>query len=322
MSSLKDKIWVAKYAPASFSETIMPKEIKKKMMDFIKNKEIPNIGMFGPAGTGKTSSMKVLLEELEVDPGDIMFVNASDINSIDAVRNVIKPFAMSMSINQDLAIRFIFLDEADHLSPQAQAALRNLIEASYNSARFILTANYPKKIIPALHSRLQTFTLEKPSVNAIMNRIANILEAEDVIVEDEDTLIEFIENNSSDIRKLIQLLQQNTIVDDEGNKILKIQIKDNQSTPLFDEYTQLFKKGDAKALRMLVYTKFTDSDVEEFWSLMTEELITKSDKYENVGSGLDNTIYYLNEGQKHHELVANKQLNLIGFTLSALVETE
>ena len=100
----------------------------------------------GPAGTGKTSSMRALLNQLNVDSGDIMFVNASDINSVDAVRNIIKPFAMSMSINEELPIRFVFLDEADHLSPQAQAALRNLIEASYGSARFILTANYPKKI--------------------------------------------------------------------------------------------------------------------------------------------------------------------------------
>lgn len=321
MSNLKDQLWVAKYAPNDFSETIMPDSMKEKMLEYIKTKEIPNIGAFGPAGTGKTSSMRALLNQLNVDSGDIMFVNASDINSVDAVRNIIKPFAMSMSINEELPIRFVFLDEADHLSPQAQAALRNLIEASYGSARFILTANYPKKIIPALHSRLQTFTLEKPDIESIAERVLAILDTEEVEIESEEDLLNLIKNNSSDIRKLIQLLQQNTI-DVNGKKILKVRIKENEGGEVFQEYIKLFKKNDAKALRNLVYTKFTDSDTAEFWTLMIDEIIKNSEAYETVGGGIDNTIYYLNEGQKNHELVANKQLNVLGFTLSALIESE
>ncbi len=321
MSNLKDQLWVAKYAPNDFSETIMPDSMKEKMLEYIKTKEIPNIGAFGPAGTGKTSSMRALLNQLNVDSGDIMFVNASDINSVDAVRNIIKPFAMSMSINEELPIRFVFLDEADHLSPQAQAALRNLIEASYGSARFILTANYPKKIIPALHSRLQTFTLEKPDIESIAERVLAILDAEEVEIESEEDLLNLIKNNSSDIRKLIQLLQQNTIAVN-GKKILKVRIKENEGGEVFQEYIKLFKKNDAKALRNLVYTKFTDSDTAEFWTLMIDEIIKNSEAYETVGGGIDNTIYYLNEGQKNHELVANKQLNVLGFTLSALIESE
>lgn len=321
MSNLKDQLWVAKYAPNDFSETIMPDSMKEKMLEYIKTKEIPNIGAFGPAGTGKTSSMRALLNQLNVDSGDIMFVNASDINSVDAVRNIIKPFAMSMSINEELPIRFVFLDEADHLSPQAQAALRNLIEASYGSARFILTANYPKKIIPALHSRLQTFTLEKPDIESIAERVLAILDTEEVEIESEEDLLNLIKNNSSDIRKLIQLLQQNTIAVN-GKKILKVRIKENEGGEVFQEYIKLFKKNDAKALRNLVYTKFTDSDTAEFWTLMIDEIIKNSEAYETVGGGIDNTIYYLNEGQKNHELVANKQLNVLGFTLSALIESE
>lgn len=322
MSNLRDKLWVAKYAPNDLTETIMTDEIKAKMDDFVSSKDIPNLGFFGPAGTGKTTTGKVLLNQLEVDSGDIMFINASDVNSVDAVRNVIKPFAMSHSSNAELPIRFVFLDEADHLSPQAQAALRNLIEASYNSARFILTANYPKKIIPALHSRLQTFTLQKPDINAIAERCIAILDAEDVDYADsEDDLIDLIKNNSTDIRKLIQLLQQNTVVEND-KKVLKVSIKANEGSPVFDEYIKSFKKGDPKACRKIVYSKFTDTDSSEFWTLMLDEIMQNSETYESVGSGLDNTIYYLNEGQKTHELVANKLLNIIGFTLAALVETE
>lgn len=321
MSNLRDKLWVAKYAPNDLSETIMTDEIKNKMDDFVATKDIPNLGFFGPAGTGKTTTGKVLLNQLMVDNSDVMFINASDVNSVDAVRNVIKPFAMSMSINGDLPIRFVFLDEADHLSPQAQAALRNLIEASYNSARFILTANYPKKIIPALHSRLQTFTLQKPDINAIAERCVAILDAEDVEIESEDDLIDLIKNNSTDIRKLIQLLQQNTVVDGDS-KVLRVAIKANEGSPVFDEYIKHFRKGDPKACRKVVYSKFTDTDSGEFWTLMLDEIMKNSEEFESIGSGLDNTIYYLNEGQKSHEMVANKLLNIIGFTLAALVESE
>ena len=317
MSNLKNKLWVAKYAPSKLSDTIMTDEIKTKMDDYIKTKNIPNLGFFGPAGTGKTTTGKVLLNQLKVDSGDIMFVNASDINSVDAVRNVIKPFAMSMSINDELPIRFVFLDEADHLSAQAQAALRNLIEASYGSARFILTANYPKKIIPALHSRLQTFTLEKPALEPILERVLAILEGEEVEVESEDDLVELIRNNSTDIRKLIQLLQQNTVMED-GKKILRVRITQNEGGEVFQEYLQLYKKGDAKAIRQLVFHKFTDSDAAEFWTLLLEDIIKNSDDYDKIGGGIDNIIYYLNEGQKTHEVVANKQLNVIGFTLASL----
>ena len=322
MSNLKDKLWVAKYAPSKLTETIMTDEIKNKMENFVKTKNIPNLLFAGPAGTGKTTTGKVLLDALEVDKGDIMFVNASDINSVDAVRNMIKPFAMSMSINQELPIRFVFLDEADHLSSQAQAALRNLIEASYDSARFILTANYPKKIIPALHSRLQTFILEKPALEPILERVLAILDNESVDIESEDDLVSLIQGNSTDIRKLIQLLQQNTIEDEEGNKILRVSIKSNEGSAVFSDYLKLFKKGDSKALRNLVYSKFSDTDTSEFWTLMIDELIKNPDDYEDVGAGLDNTIYHLNEGQKTHEVVANKVLNVIGFTLAALIPGE
>lgn len=318
--SLKDTLWIAKYAPKNFSETIMPKEMKKKILEFVRTKKIPNLGLFGPAGTGKTTSGRVLLDELGVDPGDIMFINASDVNSVDSVRNIIKPFVMSMSSNQELPIRFVFLDEADHLSPAAQAALRNLIEASYDAARFILTANYPKKIIPALHSRLQTFVLQRPTTDEILERVVNILEAEEVSVDNEDDFVALVENNSSDIRKLLQLLQQNTIENTKGQKILKVSVKKDESSPVFEDYIKLFKKADIKSLRNLIYSKFTDSDVDEFWTLMLEELIENSEKYETVGPGLDNTIYHLNEGQKTHEVVANKQLNLLGFTIMALVD--
>jgi len=210
----------------------------------------------------------------------------------------------------------------DHLSPQAQAALRNLIEASYGSARFILTANYPKKIIPALHSRLQTFTLAKPDINAIAERIVSILEAENVEIDNEEDLIGLIQDNSTDIRKLIQLCQQNTVEDEDGNKVLRVQIKEQNGGDTFKKYLKLYKKSDAKALRQHIYQNFTDTDCNDFWSLMLDAIIADPDSFEEIGSGIDDQIYYLSEHAKTHEFVANKVLNIIAFTLVTIVGGE
>jgi len=320
MANLSNTLWVVKYAPKTIDETILDKEIKKKLKTIVKTKEIPNLGFFGPQGTGKTTTAKALLNDLGVNEEDILFINASDVNSVESVRNRIKPFAESMSSNEELPLRFVLLDEADHLSPQAQAALRSLIEAVYPTARFILTANYPKKIIPALHSRLQVFVLSNPPMKKVLNRIVDIIESEEVIVpeEYEEDLIKLVENYYKDIRKLIQLLQQNT-VDVNGEKVFKPVAKENNQNEIFSEYVKLFRKEDVKSLRELIYKEFTDNDIIEFWTLMTNELLENHDKYENVGAGLDNIILYLNEGQKNHEFVANKHLNLLAFTISALL---
>jgi len=318
MSNLTNSIWVAKYSPKSFEETIMPESVKKKMRTFVKTKELPNLLFAGPPGTGKTTTGKVLLQEMGVEKGDILFLNASAVNSVDDVRNIIQPFAYSMSSNADLPIRVVFLDEADRMSPQAQDACKTLLEAVYGSARFFLTANYPKRIIPALHSRLQSFVLEKPDLGEIVTRALTILESEDVQIENEDDLTELIKNNSNDIRKLIQLLQQNTIVDDDGIKWLRVSITKGGGGVTFEEYIEHFKQNDVKSLRNIVFTKFTDTDCAEFWSLMTEDIATNPEDYEDIGTGIDNVIYQLNDCQRHHEFVPEKRLNVLGFTLAAL----
>jgi len=216
----------------------------------------------------------------------------------------------------------------DHLSPQAQAALRNLIEASYNSARFILTANYPKKIIPALHSRVQSFTIEPPSTDELYARIVSIMAMEGFDAFDDEELKKVMgilkSTKITDIRKIIQLLQQSYILDPKTGEyafdleLLKSLLNSSEQSEVFTDYLKLFKKGDIKGIRNFVYNNFSDTDASDFWHLMIEDIIQNPDDYEKLGMGIDNTIYHLNEGQKNHEVVANKLLNVIGFSIAAL----
>ncbi len=172
MSMLKDRLWVAKYAPSNFDETIMPHSMKNKMLEYIETKNIPNLGVFGPAGTGKTSSMRALLNQLEVDSGDIMFINASDINSVDAVRNIIKPFAMSMSINQELPIRFVFLDEC--LSENEKVRFGTVDDW----IGIALKDLKPNTDYPIISINMETGELENDIGNIISDKDDNIYEVE------------------------------------------------------------------------------------------------------------------------------------------------
>jgi len=172
MSNLRDKLWIAKYAPTSLDETIMSAEIKTKMEEMVRTQDIPNLGFFGSAGTGKTSTGKVLLDVLDVDPGDIMFVNASDVNSVDAVRNMIKPFAMSMSINQDLPIRFVFLDEC--LSENEKVRVGTVDD--WNG--IALKDLKPNTDYPIVSMNMATGELENDSGNIISDKIDEVYEVE------------------------------------------------------------------------------------------------------------------------------------------------
>ena len=156
--SMKE-LWVERYRPKTIQDYVFrDKQQKEQVEDWLKSAAIPHLLFSGAAGTGKTTLAKVLLNELDVDWGDVLFINASVENGVEHIRDKINNFATSMPFGD---FKYVLLDEADYLSPNAQAALRGVMERYSNSCRFILTCNYPHKIIPALHSRCQGFHIEK-----------------------------------------------------------------------------------------------------------------------------------------------------------------
>jgi len=236
-------IWTEKYRPQTVKDLIFPKKDKDKFNEWIEQKEIPNLGVFGSEpGTGKSSFLNVLIKELQTDT---QWINGSKENGIDAMRMKIGNFATSMSVTGK--IKLICMDEADYLTLPAQSTLRSDIEQFSKNARFVFTGNYPDKLIKPLLDRLQIYNLDDIYQNnkaelglQIVNRLKYILEMEKVEYKQEDVL-KIVKTLYPSTRNMIQYLQQNTV----NNKLVvsSIASPDSVYTNLLNEIkSKNFKK--------------------------------------------------------------------------------
>ena len=148
-------LWVEKFRPSTIDGYVFrDQHQREQIQNWIKQESIPHLLFSGSAGIGKTTLAKILFNELDIHPLDILEINASRTNSVDDVRDKIINFVQMIPFGQ---FKVVLLDEADYLSPSAQAALRGVMEEYHTTSRFILTCNYPNRIIPALNSRCQGF---------------------------------------------------------------------------------------------------------------------------------------------------------------------
>jgi replication factor C small subunit len=222
-------LWIERYRPHTLDDLVCTSFTKESLVSFKDKEEIPNLLFTGAAGIGKTSVAKIIVNDiLECQ---YLYINASDENGIDTIRHKVVNFAQTMSI--DGKIKVIILDECDGLSIDAQRALRNTMEEFAGITRFILTANYKYKIIPALQSRCQSFDLTPP-VDLAVKRCVSILKKENITVPDDQRvkLVEFIKGTYPDLRKCINELQKfsssGTLVlnDTKNNKVLELIFKE------------------------------------------------------------------------------------------------
>ena len=198
------ELWVEKYRPQTLEEYVGNETIKNKIADYLKQGSIQNLLFHGVAGTGKTTLAKLIAKNLNCD---LLYINASDERGIDTIRDKIIPFASSMSFND---VKIVILDEADYITPQAQATLRNTIEACSSTTRFIFTCNYLERIISPLQSRCQTFEITPPSKGDVFDTLKNIL-ANEGIEASESTSMKVIDTHYPDIRKIINTIQGSVV---------------------------------------------------------------------------------------------------------------
>ena len=200
------ELWVEKYRPNTVDGYVFRDDAQKQQVkQWIADGTIPHLLFSGNAGIGKTTLAKVLLNELEINDLDVLEINASRTNSVEDVRNNIINFVQMIPFG---AFKVVLLDEADYLSPNAQAALRGVMEEYHTTSRFILTCNYPNRIIPALHSRCQGFHIERIDQTEFTTRVAKILMGEGV-TPDLDILDTYVKATYPDLRKCINMVQMN-----------------------------------------------------------------------------------------------------------------
>jgi DNA polymerase III delta prime subunit len=198
-------IWCEKYRPSTLTDFISNKEVNELVESFKKKDEIPNLLFVGTPGIGKTSLAKIIVNDIL--QCQYLYINASDENGVDTIRNKVTHFAQTKSF--DGKIKVIILDECDGISLEGQRALRNTMEEYAGITRFILTANYKYRVIPALQSRCQSIDLTPPQ-DLVVKRCASILSKENITLEQDQKVqfVKFIKSNYPDLRRCINELQK------------------------------------------------------------------------------------------------------------------
>lgn len=199
-------LWCEAYRPGSINEVVFSNERERQIFErIVKSGELPNLLLTGHQGTGKTSISLALTKDLGLDRRDILKINCSD-EQIETIRDKVKSFAYTMPMGRFKVVR---LEEMDYLSQPAQALLRVLIEDVESSCRFIATANYSNKILPAMRSRFQEHVISSPSRDDVLVRMAEVLSQEEVSFEI-DELEKVVAASYPDLRKTLQVLEANS----------------------------------------------------------------------------------------------------------------
>ena len=293
------ELWVEKYRPSTVDGYVFRDNAQREQIEsWIKDKAIPHLIFSGNAGIGKTTLAKILINQLEINEYDILEINASRTNSVDDVRVKIQTFVETMPWGD---FKIVLLDEADYLSPNAQAALRGVMETYAHTARFILTCNYPNKIIPALHSRCQGFHIERVDVTEFTARAATVL-VEENIEFDLDTLDTYVKAAYPDLRKCLNTLQMNS----STGKLL-VPSGDSASTGDWKlSAVELFKEGRINDARKLMCSQARPEEMEDVFRWMYDNLSLWSKDIEKQ----DQAIIIIRNGLVNVPLVADQEINL------------
>jgi DNA polymerase III delta prime subunit len=293
------KLWVEAYRPKTIEGYVFRDEHQKsQIQQWIKDGSIPHLLLSGNAGIGKTTLARILFNELGINDFDVMEINASRENNTETIRDKITNFVQMIPFGP---FKVVLLDEADYLTPNAQAILRGVMEEYHTTARFILTCNYPNRIIPAIHSRCQGFHIERVDITEFTARVATILVEENVEF-DLDTLDTFVKATYPDLRKCINMVQMNSM----DGKLHTPEKGDSGEADYRIEMVDLFKKGKIRDARKLLCGQARPEEMEEIYRWM----YTNITLFGATEESQDKAVLIIKQGLVDHTICADPEINL------------
>ena len=293
------ELWTEKYRPQTLTDYVFRDDDQRQQVKgWVKSGAIPHLLFSGSPGVGKTTLAKILINELGIDGYDVLEINASRENSVDTIREKITGFVQTMPFGQ---FKVVLLDEADYISPNGQAALRGVMETYHASARFILTCNYPNRVIPALHSRCQGFHIERVDVTEFTARIATVLVTEGIEF-DLDTLDTYVKATYPDLRKCLNTCQMNST----DKTLTAPNSSDSQMRDWKIDAVALFKLGNILDARKLMCSSVRPEEMEEVFRWMYDNLELWSKDPEKQ----DQAIVVIRNGLVNTSFVADQEINL------------
>ena len=300
---LLNTLWVEKYRPTSLDNYVFTNQSTKELTEYwIKERSIPHVLLHGPAGTGKTTLAKLIVAALNVDSVDVLQVNGSkEGRKIDWLRDKLDMFCQTMPYGES-GFKIVMIDEADYLAKDSvQPALRNLMEDYASNVRFLMTCNYPNRLIPPLRSRCQELQIDQPDQGDFISRIGSILDQEQVLFEDEN-LAHYVMATYPDMRKCLNLIQSNVV-----NRRLNTAGEGNSSTQDFRlDAVSMIKSGRLREARQLICSQVRSEEVEEVfrWAYDNLELWSRSEE------GQDEAILIIRRGLVNHVSCSDAEINL------------
>ena len=297
---MSHSLWVEKYRPMDLSTYVGNEHLKEKVKVYLESEDVPHLLLFGKAGTGKTTLAKIVVNNIDCD---YMYINASDENKVDDVRNKVKVFASSVGFK---SLKVIILDECDYLTPNAQAALRNLMETFSKHCRFILTCNYVERIIDPIQSRCQSYKVVPPSKKEVAQQIVEILDKENCLYKLDDVAL-IVNAGYPDIRRVINSAQRQ-IVDGKLKIDTSSVIQNNYKLQLLEMLSNGSKLNDISKL----IADNSISDYSEIYRLLYDEV-------DNYGKGKQaECIMNIAEAQFQDVNVVDKEINFMSLIIRLL----
>ena len=287
---------VERYRPIKLENYVGNEHIKKTIKQYLGQNDIQNLIFYGPAGTGKTTLAKLIVKNLDCD---FLYINASDERGIETIRDKVSGFASSASFKP---LKVVILDEADFLTIQAQASLRNVIETFSRTTRFILTCNYVERIIDPLQSRCQTLKVIPPTKSDVAKHLAWVMGEESCSFEMEDLKI-IVNQFYPDLRKCLNTIQLSILDGGANDRYLKLDksvlVSSNYMTQVLKELTG---KKSWKTIRQII----ADANIQDFEELY-RYLYDNADKYAPGKEGM--VAYQINEYSYQSNFRIDKEIN-------------